>query len=128
MNPTLKMNPTVKEVTPQADYHLRVTFTNGEIGIYDCRPLLDFGVFRELRDVGYFRRVRRGKRYGGLAPRTGHLPRYCLSRFRQGHKGPKEKAIMGMLKKKIKVSEFQIPDFKSQISNLRSQIFNLQFS
>ena len=58
MKPTVEMNPTVKEVVPQADYHLRVTFTNGETGIYDCRPLLDFGVFKELRDVVYFRRVR----------------------------------------------------------------------
>ena len=52
------MNPRVKEVTPEDDYRLRITFTNGETGIYDCRPLLDFGVFRELRDVGYFRLVR----------------------------------------------------------------------
>ena len=42
----------------EGDYQLRVTFTNGEIGIYDCRPLLDFGVFKELRDVRYFRQVR----------------------------------------------------------------------
>jgi hypothetical protein len=52
------MNPRVKEVTPEDDYRLRVTFTNGETGTYDCRPLLDFGVFKELRDVGYFRQVR----------------------------------------------------------------------
>ena len=54
------MNPRVKEVTPQDDYHLRVTFTNGEIGIYDCRPLLDFGVFRGTSATckRIFRRVR----------------------------------------------------------------------
>ncbi len=52
------MNPRVKEVTPLADYQLKIPFTNGEFGIYDCRPLLDFGVFKELADEAYFRQVR----------------------------------------------------------------------
>ncbi len=52
------MNPRVKDVKPLADYRLKVKFTNGEIGTYDCRPLLDFGVFRELEDKTYFRKVR----------------------------------------------------------------------
>jgi hypothetical protein len=52
------MNPRVKAVTPREDYHLEITFTNREIGMYDCRPLLDFGVFTELKDVNYFRQVR----------------------------------------------------------------------
>ena len=45
-------------MAPENDYRLRITFSNGEIGVYDCQPLLDWGVFRELRDVGYFRLVR----------------------------------------------------------------------
>ncbi len=52
------MNPRVKDVKPLADYRLKVKFTNGEIGTYDCRPLLDFGVFRELEDKTFFRKVR----------------------------------------------------------------------
>jgi hypothetical protein len=52
------MNPRVKAVTPDADYRLKITFSNGEKGVYDCRPLLDFGVFQELRDDSYFRQVR----------------------------------------------------------------------
>jgi hypothetical protein len=52
------MNPRVKTVKPDRDYRLRITFSNGEKGTYDCRPLLDFGVFRELRDDAYFRQVR----------------------------------------------------------------------
>ena len=52
------MNPRVKAVKPDAGYRLRLTFTNGEKGTYDCRPLLDFGVFQELRDDSYFRQVR----------------------------------------------------------------------
>ena len=52
------MNPRVKEVRATQDYRLELTFTNGETGVYDCRPLLDFGVFQELRDLSYFRRAR----------------------------------------------------------------------
>lgn len=52
------MNPRVKDVKPTTGYRLEITFSNGEIGVYDCRPLLDFGVFRELRDQVYFRQVR----------------------------------------------------------------------
>ena len=52
------MNPRVKDVKPLADYRLEIVFTNGEIGTYDCRPLLDFGVFKELEDEVYFRQVR----------------------------------------------------------------------
>ena len=51
------MNPRVKSVSPESGYWLRITFTNGEEGVYDCSHLLDFGVFRELRDPGYFRQV-----------------------------------------------------------------------
>lgn len=36
---------------------LEILFSNGEVGIYDCRSLLDFGVFKELRDPDYFRQV-----------------------------------------------------------------------
>jgi len=37
---------------------LRLEFTNGEVGIYDCRPLLKRGVFQELNDIQYFNQVR----------------------------------------------------------------------
>jgi hypothetical protein len=52
------MNPRVKDVKPEAGCRLRITFTNGETGTYDCRPLLTFGVFRGLEDDAYFRQVR----------------------------------------------------------------------
>jgi hypothetical protein len=51
------MNPRVKAVVAKDDYKLEIEFTNGEFGVYDCAPLLDFGVFRELRDVNYFRQA-----------------------------------------------------------------------
>jgi DUF971 family protein len=51
------MNPRVVEVTPNDDYTLTLRFTNGEIGVYDCKYLLDFGVFVEFRNLAYFKRV-----------------------------------------------------------------------
>lgn len=52
------MNPRIKKVIPIEDYKLRLTFTNGEEGIYNCSRLLDFGVFRELQDKSYFKQVK----------------------------------------------------------------------
>jgi len=52
------MNPRVKSVEPLADYRLKLVFDNGEVGIYDCSSLLDFGVFKELKDVTYFNQVK----------------------------------------------------------------------
>ncbi len=51
------MNPRVKSVKPLCDYQLLLEFTNDEVGIYDCKPLLDCGVFKELQDVNYFKQV-----------------------------------------------------------------------
>jgi len=52
------MNPRVREVVPTDDFQLKITFNNGERGTYDCRELLDFGVFRELQDLDYFKQVK----------------------------------------------------------------------
>jgi hypothetical protein len=52
------VNPRVKAVTPKQAYRLELTFSNGEVRVYDCTPLLDFGVFKELRDVAYFAQAR----------------------------------------------------------------------
>ncbi len=52
------MNPRVKTVKAIDNYQLEIIFSNGEIGIYDCSSLLDFGVFTELKDKAYFNQVR----------------------------------------------------------------------
>nr|VFJ93975.1 MAG: Protein of unknown function (DUF2442) [Candidatus Kentron sp. H]VFJ94736.1 MAG: Protein of unknown function (DUF2442) [Candidatus Kentron sp. H]VFK01343.1 MAG: Protein of unknown function (DUF2442) [Candidatus Kentron sp. H] len=52
------MNPRVRKTVPLSDYRLLIEFANNEQGIYDCEPLLGFGVFRELKDKSYFGRVR----------------------------------------------------------------------
>ena len=51
------MNPRVKSVVAKDDYKLEIEFANGEVGLYDCAPLLDFGVFKEMRDIGYFKQA-----------------------------------------------------------------------
>ena len=52
------MNPRVKMVVPRDDYKLEITFTNGEVGVFDCAHLLSFGVFKELEDIRYFKQAR----------------------------------------------------------------------
>jgi len=52
------MYPSVKEVVPREDYTLFVLFENGENGILDMKPILDFGIFQRIKDYDAFRRVR----------------------------------------------------------------------
>lgn len=52
------MNPRVKHVSVSSDYKLHLAFTSGERGIYDCSPLLNFGVFQELQDLDYFKQAK----------------------------------------------------------------------
>jgi hypothetical protein len=47
----------VKTVKPLPDYRLYVETVGGRKGIFDMTPYLDHGVFRELKDTGYFNRV-----------------------------------------------------------------------
>jgi len=48
------MNPRVKQVSALNNYKLSLVFTNGERKIYDCSNLLEFGVFKELKNSSYF--------------------------------------------------------------------------
>ena len=52
------MNPRVRAVKPQPDYTLKLTFTNGEVRVFDVKPYLATGIFRELRDRNMFNSVR----------------------------------------------------------------------
>jgi len=47
----------VKTVKPLPDYRIYVEAEDGRKGIFDLKPYLDHGVFRELRDVHYFNQV-----------------------------------------------------------------------
>ena len=52
------MYPSVKEVIPRDDYTLFVVFDNGENGILDMKPILDFGIFQRIKNYETFRQVR----------------------------------------------------------------------
>ena len=52
------MNPRVKKVRPGKDFTLILVFDNGEQRIFDVKPYLDKGVFRELKNPQFFNSVR----------------------------------------------------------------------
>jgi len=51
------MNPRVKSVKAIEDYRLDIIFDSDEEKIFDCSSLLNFGVFKELKDKNYFKQV-----------------------------------------------------------------------
>ncbi len=51
------MCPSVINVTPQDDFSLVIEFDNGERGILDMMPFLNFGVFQGINDYEQFKRV-----------------------------------------------------------------------
>lgn len=51
------MNPRVKAVKANPDYTLTLTFTNGEIKVFDVKPYLDKGIFKELKNRNEFNSV-----------------------------------------------------------------------
>lgn len=52
------MNPRVEAVQPNLDYTLTLTFTNGEVRMFDVTPYLQIGIFQELQDKALFATVR----------------------------------------------------------------------
>jgi len=44
-------------VRPLDDFHLELTFSTGEKGVFDARPYLDKGVFGRLRDTALFKQA-----------------------------------------------------------------------
>ena len=52
------MYPSVMGVVPQDDFSLAIEFDNGESGVLDMKPFLDFGIFQRIRTYEQFKRVR----------------------------------------------------------------------
>ena len=46
-----------KLVKPLPDYRIYVELENGKKGIFDLKPYLNKGVFRELKNINYFNQV-----------------------------------------------------------------------
>lgn len=52
------MNPLVVSVQAKDDFILLVKFENNEIKLFDVKPFLNKGVFKELNDISYFHQAR----------------------------------------------------------------------
>ena len=52
------MNPRVKEVKPNDDFTLTITFDNGEVKAFDVKPYLNTGIFTELKNQSVFYSVK----------------------------------------------------------------------
>lgn len=52
------MNPRIKEVHPNQDFTINIKFDNGEQKVFDVKPYLDKGIFRELREQRLFNSVK----------------------------------------------------------------------
>lgn len=48
----------IKDVKPQENYLLLLTFENGEKRQFDMKPYLHLGIFQELKDINMFKTVR----------------------------------------------------------------------
>lgn len=54
----MTMNPRVKKVIANKNYTLTITFTNNEVRLFDMKPYLNTGIFKELKDLRFFNSVR----------------------------------------------------------------------
>lgn len=52
------MIPKIVRIEAKPNYQLRVTFHGSGTRLFDASPYLDKGVFKELKDEKYFRKVR----------------------------------------------------------------------
>ena len=51
------MHPAVKFVECKKDYILSVVFDNGENGLLDMKPYLNFGVFKKIQGPDVFKSI-----------------------------------------------------------------------
>ena len=52
------MNPRIINVSSNPDFTLNIEFANNENKIFDMKPYLDIGIFKELKDYNKFRKVK----------------------------------------------------------------------
>jgi hypothetical protein len=61
----MKMYWDVTQVEAKTDFTIFVRFEDGKAGVFDLKPYLDFGVFKELKTPNYFQQV--GIEYGAIS-------------------------------------------------------------
>ena len=47
----------VESVRPLANFMLDIVLRDGRKGVFDMKPYLNFGAFKQLREPGYFEQV-----------------------------------------------------------------------
>jgi hypothetical protein len=52
------MFPRVKEVKPDSDYTIVITFDNNEVKRFDVKPYLSIGIFKQLQNISEFNTVK----------------------------------------------------------------------
>ena len=52
------MTPNIVDVKAQDNYEILLSFENGEIEIFDMKPYIDKGFFKQLQDKAYFKTVK----------------------------------------------------------------------
>ena len=50
------MNPRIKKAVANDNHTISIVFTNDEIGLFDLKPFLEKGKFKELKDINNFKR------------------------------------------------------------------------
>ncbi len=48
----------ITKVNAENDFTLSVEFSDGQTGIFDVKPYLEKGVFTELKNIDYFKKVK----------------------------------------------------------------------
>ena len=48
----------VTGVKPLENYTIELRFEGEEVRVFDVKPYLDFGIFKELKEIGYFNKVK----------------------------------------------------------------------
>ncbi len=91
------MHPRVKAVKPNVDYTLILTFTNDEVRVFDVKPYLDKGIFKELKDLSFFNSVKpflgsiQWQNGQDFCPDTLYLDSVSLEQFSESFAGEKPK-------------------------------------
>jgi len=52
------LGPRVSKVEPMDDYELLITFNNGELRVFDAKPLFSMNAFKSLKSKAFFESVK----------------------------------------------------------------------
>ena len=70
----------VTSVRANDDFSLDLKFNDGSLKRFDAKPYLDYEVFRELKDLNYFKKVDLAFGTVQWPTREGHQPRDFVPR------------------------------------------------